>query len=135
MTCRSETTDTDVPCETAPAATDDDSCACCPNADGVCPNECGCEDCLPLDGGDECTVAEASAGRGTPPPRDLHELLALLSPGWVWSNDRFGLWRTGCAMWVRSAGFSGRVEAFGGGLRWEGHVTEVLGYLQKMGAA
>lgn len=71
----------------------------------------------------------------TDAPRDLHGLLAQLSPGWRWSADYSGLWREGCAMWVKSAGFNGRTEAYGSGLSFTGHVSEVLGYLKKMGAA
>lgn len=68
-------------------------------------------------------------------PRDLHELLSALPPGWRWSADRSGLWREGHAMWVRSAGFGGRTEVCGSGLRYDGPLSGVLEYLKKMGAA
>lgn len=71
----------------------------------------------------------------TAAPQDLDQLLALLSPGWIWSADRSGLWRRGCAMWVKPAGFAGRTEVYGSGLKFTGHISEVLPYLQKMGAA
>lgn len=66
-------------------------------------------------------------------PRDLHELLAMLSPGWVWSADRTGLWRQGCAMWIRSAGFNGRTEVYGSGLSFTGPLPEAVEYLKRMG--
>lgn len=67
-------------------------------------------------------------------PVDLHELHALLSPGWRWSTDHSGLWREGCAMWIKS-GFSGRTEVYGSGLAYDGPLAGVLPYLRKMGAA
>lgn len=72
---------------------------------------------------------------GASVPKDLHELLALLSPGWTWSADHSGLWRKGCAMWVKSAGFNGRTEVYGSGLQFIGPMAEAYEYLRRMGAA
>lgn len=66
-------------------------------------------------------------------PKDLHELLEMLPPGWVWSADRSGLWRQGCAMWIKRAGVSGRTEVFGSGLCFIGPLPEAVEYLRKMG--
>lgn len=68
-------------------------------------------------------------------PSDLHELLKLLPPGWVWSNDRSGLWREGCAMWVKPAGFNGRTEVYGSGLSFTGPLPEAYEYMKRMGVA
>jgi hypothetical protein len=78
-------------------------------------------------------VAQAPVVTDT--PRDLHELLALLPPGWVWSVDRSGLWREGCAMWVKRAGFGGRVEVYGSGMNFTGPLAEAYDYMKRMGVA
>ena len=66
-------------------------------------------------------------------PQDLHALLEVLPPGWVWSADRSGLWREGCAMWIKSAGFNGRTEVYGSGLNFIGPMSEAVEYMKRMG--
>lgn len=80
-------------------------------------------------------ACDHAAGAGPVPaaPRDLHDLLKMLPPGWRWSNDYSGLWREGHAMWIKSAGFGGRTEVHGSGLEYMGPLLGVLEYLRSQG--